>query len=238
MRYPASARILAFVGAAAVLFLPLLPAQVHGVPASVSSFGFGGHFSSAPGVPASVTSLGPNGFTRGPVLFGGGCCFGGFRNPTHTRVFMGRHHGRHGAFFPFTPVYNLPYTPVYVVPEEEAAYDSEDYQGGPTIFDRRGSVGKHVRERIIEDEPERAPAAPAAALAPPQPVAPQPNTLLVYRDGHQSEVQNYAIVGDTLFNLAEGRSFKILLADLDLTATLKANADRGVDFQLPPGAAR
>jgi hypothetical protein len=46
-------------------------------------------------------------------------------------------------------------------------------------------------------------------------------------------VLNYAIVGDTLFDFAAGRTHKILLADLDLKATRKANDDRGVDFQVP-----
>jgi hypothetical protein len=65
-------------------------------------------------------------------------------------------------------------------------------------------------------------------------VSAQPYTVLVFKDGHQSDVLNYAIVGDTLFDFAEGRTRKILLADLDLKATQKANDDRGVDFQIPP----
>ena len=46
-------------------------------------------------------------------------------------------------------------------------------------------------------------------------------------------VVNYAIVGDTLFDFGDGRTRKILLADLDLPATHKVNDDRGVDFQVP-----
>ncbi|MGA2358561.1 MAG: hypothetical protein ABSF66_06145 [Terriglobales bacterium] len=49
---------------------------------------------------------------------------------------------------------------------------------------------------------------------------------------------NYAIVGDTLFDFGTGRTKKILLTDLDLPATRKANDDRGVDFQVPASAAR
>jgi hypothetical protein len=69
-------------------------------------------------------------------------------------------------------------------------------------------------------------------------VAAQPSTVLVFKDGHQSDVLNYAIVGDTLFDLAAGRTRKILLADLDLPATSKANDDRGVDFQIPSSVNR
>jgi hypothetical protein len=70
------------------------------------------------------------------------------------------------------------------------------------------------------------------------PVAAQPSTVLVFKDGHRSEVFNYAVVGDTLFDFSADRTRKILLADLDLPATQRANDDRGVDFQIPAGAIR
>ena len=76
---------------------------------------------------------------------------------------------------------------------------------------------------------------PAPARAE-DPVTAQPSTVLVFKDGHQSDVLNYAIVGDTLFDLGAGRTRKILLADLDLPATHKANDERGVDFQIPASA--
>lgn len=60
-----------------------------------------------------------------------------------------------------------------------------------------------------------------------------PSTILVFRDRHQQEVQNYAIVGQTLWNFAPLRTEKIPLARLDLTATAKANDDRGVSFAVP-----
>src|SRR5229473_2969943 len=48
-------------------------AQIHGVPASVTSLGFGGSDNPNPGVRASVTSLGPNGFGNSRPVFGN-CC--------------------------------------------------------------------------------------------------------------------------------------------------------------------
>jgi len=63
---------------------------------------------------------------------------------------------------------------------------------------------------------------------------PEPTTILVFQDGHQVEIGNYAIVGDTLYNLsAPYVAHKILLAQLDLDATVKANEDRGYEFHLP-----
>jgi hypothetical protein len=46
-------------------------------------------------------------------------------------------------------------------------------------------------------------------------------------------VQNYAIVGETLWIVTEERARKVPISDLDIPATRKANEDRGVDFRLP-----
>jgi hypothetical protein len=62
-----------------------------------------------------------------------------------------------------------------------------------------------------------------------------PSTVLVFRDQHQQEVQNYAIVGQTLWIFAPQRTQKVPLSDLDLPTTTKANDDRGVDFHVPGG---
>jgi hypothetical protein len=80
----------------------------------------------------------------------------------------------------------------------------------------------HAREDQTGNEPEPAP-------------APEP-TVLIYKDGHQMEVGNYAIVGATLFDLTPGHPRRVALAELDLPATQKLNDDHGVNFQLPPGA--
>jgi hypothetical protein len=58
-------------------------------------------------------------------------------------------------------------------------------------------------------------------------------TVLVYRDGHSEEVQNYAIVGKTIWVFNEARAKKIPLTDLDLAATKRDNEDRGIDFVVP-----
>jgi hypothetical protein len=68
------------------------------------------------------------------------------------------------------------------------------------------------------------------------PVDDQPQTTLVFKDGQQLDVENYAIVGNTLYDLTPGHRRKIALAELDLNATAKENDGRGIDFQLPPSA--
>lgn len=63
-------------------------------------------------------------------------------------------------------------------------------------------------------------------------------TILVFRDGTRTEVQNYAIVGKTLFAFTPRRTKKILIPEVNVPATIKANDERGVEFHLPrPGQA-
>jgi hypothetical protein len=225
--------ILASVSVLALLLSPALPvsyarAQINGVPASVTSSGFGGR--GINGTPPSVSSLGPRGFAphRG----------GQFQStfPRHDRNHDGDHHRDSQFVYPFYYPY---YGSVYGAPDSygmDSAPDADsdsDYQGGPTVFDRRGRGADDYVPPVKDSAP--APSSPAAASEPPAPEPPQVPTVLVFKDGHQSEVGNYAIFGQTLFDLTPGHRRKIALADLDLVATEKQNDDRGVSFQLPPG---
>jgi hypothetical protein len=58
-------------------------------------------------------------------------------------------------------------------------------------------------------------------------------TILVFRDGHQVEAQGYAVVGQSIWVLTEQTSSRMLLSDLDVEATQRLNAARGVRFLLP-----
>ena len=139
-------------------------------------------------------------------------------------------------------MYAVPY---YVPVETEVPVDDTmeqvpaqpgQYLGGPTLFDRRGP-GVAAPEAPVERSPRREVASEEAPMAPavePAPVSEQPETLLVFKDGHHVEIQNYAIIGDMLYDMTPGHSRKVLLADLDLDATAKQNDDRGIDFRLPP----
>jgi hypothetical protein len=229
-------------------------AQIHGVAPSVTSFGFGGSNNPAPGIPASVTSLGPNGYGNGSSIFGGNCCFGpnfGLNfgpnlgpnfAPSHPPLFD-RRRGHHHHEFPvgnIMPVY-VPYAvPVAgaadETPEDEDADMDTTYSGGvPPVYERDPRYHDVPASREVASGPASATKTNSAPMVegPPAPVAAQPPTVLVFKDGHKFEVQNYAIVGDTLFEFSDGRTHKIQLAVLDLPATQKANEDQGVDFQLP-----
>ncbi len=198
------------------------PAQVNGAPASVTSPGFGGRAVNGP--PASVTSLGPRGYS-GPRASFSGTPVAGSHDGNHPH----RHHGEYPA-----AVYAVPVP--YAVDPGAADYDNgddsdSDYQGGPTIFDRRGSGAESYVPPVRNiSRPDATDPGDSDSAAPDPPQVP---TLLVFKDGHKLEVGNYAIVGATLFDLTPGHARKVPVADLDLDATVKQNDDRGVIFQLP-----
>lgn len=76
-----------------------------------------------------------------------------------------------------------------------------------------------------------APAAPAVQ-EPVAPVPPTPATVIVLRDGRRLETSNYAIMDQTLWNFSARPIQKIPVSSIDVSASEKANAERGVDFSL------
>ena len=70
-------------------------------------------------------------------------------------------------------------------------------------------------------------------LTSPSPTEPHEPTVLVFRDKHTQEVENYAIVGQTLWIFNEQRATKVPLTSLDVDATAKANEERGLEFRVP-----
>jgi len=200
-------------------------AQIHGTPASVTSFGPAR--GSTPGVRASVTSLGPRGFSG---TFGHHPGFvTGFRN----REFHHRH------FYPgFIGSYYWPYYGYYGWDYPFDSYSTEAYQqqayqpqGQPivVVVDPKSSEDRYGDHSI--DERRSSP--PPQAKAQPTPAEEQEPTLLVFRDGHKQEIRNYAIVGQMLWDFGAKGTRKIPLSDLDLDTTRKLNDERGVDFVLP-----
>ena len=234
----------------AATFATVAVAQIHGTPPSVTSIRIGGV---AHGVPASVTSLGPNGFqggrhggtffpcAAGPLIPSAMGCINPLFNPSVNsltgQVQFGDVNVRGGHRRPrgwSTPIY-YPY-PVYSYP----VYDTTDYTEpvAPPVAPPVQPVQIQIQvedKRTPVPQPEAAAEAPAPRQQASEPVQQGPPTILVFLDGHQQEVQNYAIVGKTLYDLGTFVAHKIPLADLDLPQTIKVNEDRGVDFTLPNG---
>ena len=192
------------------------------------------------GIPASVTSPRPNGTLRGipgsvtdpraSFGFRGSLAFGN-RRPIEP------FHHRRPVPVVVVPYYAYPYAydysayeepqpavqtaqPQVIVIKDETSRSDDSSRYGEHSFEER----EPVHEEAVQPKP-----APA-----PQPEDAGPMTTLVYRDGHKTELRNYAIVGTELLDLTKSPVIKrIPLASLDLDATRHENEENGVDFYLP-----
>ncbi len=145
------------------------------------------------------------------------------------------------------------YVVPYYYPADDSAYgydyvgggEGPDLYSGPPVGASDPTLHMIVEQPPIDPysygpppgyarpQPLAEPPAPAAATNTNNEVKPGEPTVLVFRNGKQQEVTNYAIMGDTLY-VFDGGKKKIALADLDLPATVKANDDRGMEFKMPP----
>ncbi len=207
-------------------------------------------FSSHSGVVISNGSVFRGGAPfRSGVRFGGGIGFG--HNPRFNVFFGSRAFHRPRRFiypypyaysyvYPYViyPMYPLSYYDAYdyVSPAPPPAY-AYDYASGEGNYPadiglneqmRQQGVGIYAQPKAATPEPAPQPASPTAA-----PNREMPATVLIYRDGRNVEVHNYAIVGQTLWTFNERVATKVPLSELDLAATRKVNADRGIEFTVP-----
>jgi hypothetical protein len=132
------------------------------------------------------------------------------------------------VFLPY-PVCGAPYYPDYQVVEQTPATPTDrDSELARAVGRLRYEV-ERLRDEQVSHEPAR-----QAELQPRRSVEEKtPTTILVFRDGRRSEVQNYAIVGQTLWLFTEQRARKMPVFDLDVEATKNVNDDRGVEFRVP-----
>jgi hypothetical protein len=100
----------------------------------------------------------------------------------------------------------------------------------------RNEIEKLARQiQRIQEEQERLRQSLQPKPEPPEQSAEPTNlpVILAFRDGHQMEVQGYAVVDDTFWAVSEQKSMKFSLSDLDLEATQKINVARGVRSPAP-----
>jgi hypothetical protein len=212
-------------------------AQINGIPPSVTSIP--NHFPPyLPNIPPSVTSLGPNGFI-GPPAFPVFPPFVG-RQPGRFGHGIGFRNGR--GFSGFGGTFIAP----YFVPIMDASYGGDNGGGAPYVYS--GPPPEQTPHVVVdmpaarhisadEDDADGPPLAASTSRhdsgAEGAPDAtPIDPTVLVFRDGHQQEVSNYAIMGQMVY-VFDKRIQKIALSDLDVAATVKANDDRGIEFHIP-----
>lgn len=195
---------------------------------------------------------------RGPLMANRGAFIGRplgvqFGGNFHGRFFVSDpfmfhrfHHGHHlfVGFYPFFPgfypwygaypSYYGDYSYIAGPSSYEGAYDSANaYNAANTELANAITRLSDEVERLREErESRQAPPAKPEPGKNPEPEPPQ-SALLVFRDKHIQEVNNYAIVGSTLWILNERRATKVPLSSLDINATTKLNEERGVEFRLP-----
>jgi hypothetical protein len=222
--------------AAATAVLLALPsaAQMHGPPSTTT---IGGHFLAPP---PSVTSIAGRHLPP-PLPSVTSIPNFGFANTPHVPFHNGCSRGLGCGYWRGGLGYSVP----YYVPFDASGY-GYDYVGGPELYSGP-PVGPNdpVFHIVIEQPPAKAYSGdaeqtqaypPRTATAEPYARLPEakPNepSVLVFRDGHQQEVSNYAIMGQTVY-VFDKRTQRIALADLDVPATIKANDDRGLEFNIP-----
>jgi len=185
-----------------------------------------------PNAPASVTSISPYNFNTRPFTNGFG-----HRGPFKGCRGCGYGYGGYGYG------YTVPY--YYLYPAYDPGYDTSGGGGGPYLYSGppqgQAAPSEQTLHVVVETAPpkpvypqddaaQETPLAPAASTQ--GDVKPGVPTILIYRDGHKQEVTNYAIMGQTLYVFSD-RTKKIALADLDVPATIKANDEQGIEFQVP-----
>ncbi len=126
---------------------------------------------------------------------------------------------------------------------EEAAPASSDHELQSAYLQGARDALAHERDKVRHgdaDSHEFASSRKEAKADPPADAAPQlakednsPKTVFIFKDGHQIETKNFAIVGQTLYDFSNTGLKKVQLADMDKEATTKANDDRGITVKLP-----
>lgn len=242
---------------ASVTSMGLGRSNTPGIPASVTSLGPNGYGTphwSQPAYQGHSRNFGNYNYnsmcsTPGALIPAAmGCTGTSFTNqnyglPVNAGHTNARGHGR-GRGNGVNAVY-VPYAvPVMVEPEAvaepadmRAVDDEADEPPAMTVFERRAKVAAPISSAAPIDESRVYHPAPNQESAPVAEQRQAPAIVLVYKDGHEREVQNYAIMGNYLYDIGSFVAQKIPLADLNLKATLKANDDRGVDFSLPASVA-
>ena len=137
----------------------------------------------------------------------------------------------------------------FAAPYYYPGYYSDNDSGGyadaappPSVYEPDPTVGiaaeladlhrevTEMRQAMMQGPmPENGPY-PAQQAAAPQP--PPPPLVLVFRDGTRTEVHDFAVIGDTFWDLSSHPTRKIALNQLNLDASIQATQARGAEF--PP----
>ena len=212
-----------------VLFVPVSWAQMRGAGRGSVFVGRPGFAARGPAV-ASHRQVFVGSVNRGGVRFrsGFGPPFFSRRRFHHHLFFAGIPWGFYG--YPGWYYGDYAYSPDMYSSRESSEYSALNQQN-QELARELDRLSDEV-ERLRDDQHVRyAPPAPRAQ-APSKPEPHEP-TVLVFRDKHTREVENYAVIGQTLWIFNEQRATKVPLSSLDVDSTAKANEERGLEFRVP-----
>lgn len=232
MRYHEDVKRSVTVGLAGLLLTVACAAQVHGVPASVTSPRDGADIFSTPrGIPASVSSLGPQGFSR-PRMNPDFIPIGPPRRDRLGRVVMP---------VPVPLFYGAPYYPVvYLSAGDSSSSYVERVVETPAHANEPQKIILEIRD--VRSQPSATVAKEQVPVAATQPEphdeieVPRTATVFIFQDGSRKELKDFAITETELIDLSEGLIKRSPLAALDRAATQRANAENGVEVHLPVGS--
>ena len=111
----------------------------------------------------------------------------------------------------------------YAPPEESPSIEQDQQSELNGKIDRLTDEVERLREQQAASPPQPSPGRQSTSDN-------LPSRILVFRNGHREEIQNYVLVGDTLWILTEQRARKIPVPELDIETTTKANVERGLEF--------
>lgn len=115
-------------------------------------------------------------------------------------------------------------------PEQPVVVENNDSGNRELAFEMqalRDEIQAMHDEQQVREADRNAPASrPVAA-------SDEASAVLVFRDGRQLSVRNYAISNHTIWVLSPNSARKIQVAELDVPATEQINAKNGVEFHLP-----
>jgi hypothetical protein len=148
--------------------------------------------------------------------------------PSYSNSFYCRQYFPYGAYYNAEPVYPswMP-SMGYDTDQAPAPAPAPEQEPDAQLSDQVGNLAAQV-EMMREEQAQRYYPGPATPAAPEE--EEPPVTVLVYRDGREVEVHNYAIIGKTVWVFSDQTARQVPLADLDLPSTERVNAARGVDF--------
>jgi hypothetical protein len=116
-------------------------------------------------------------------------------------------------------------------PQPTAPQSSANAEEGPENYAEEPPPSPPLEEAQRGGDVYRPPYTGSVAA---QPAAPQPVTVLIFKDGRPNqEIHNYVLTGTTLYDLDGDTRKEFPLSEINVPATVETNRAAGVDFTLP-----